>query len=208
MPDFCAAYGCSNERSLQTRTRGVTFHKFPKSRERRRHWELALRRDDFVANDRSLLCSDHFHREDFDRTGQTVRLKAGAVPKIFNFPAHLQWPIATRSTAASRRAEENLPEVQQDDPPPDVEPPPDVAATGEKQPSRKREASDHLYALPSCPKALKAKLDAALKTVRKLQREKSNALARERRMRKNMNALLEELKDKNRINEELKDKLE
>ncbi|KAK1902453.1 THAP domain containing protein 7 [Dissostichus eleginoides] len=26
MPDFCAAYGCSNHRSLETRTRGITFH--------------------------------------------------------------------------------------------------------------------------------------------------------------------------------------
>ncbi|KAM3605598.1 uncharacterized protein V6R79_001603 [Siganus canaliculatus] len=203
MPDFCAAYGCSNERSLQTRSRGITFHKFPKSRERRRQWELALKRDGFAANDRSLLCSEHFRNEDFDRTGQTVRLKAGAVPQIFNFPAHLQRPIATRNTTASRKAEENLPmDLHQDDPPPDD------AATGERSKNRKRKATDHMYALPSCPKAVKAKLDAALKTVRKLQREKSNALARERRAKKNMHALLQELKDKNLINEELKDKLE
>ena len=26
MPDFCAAYGCSNRRCLDTRTRGITFH--------------------------------------------------------------------------------------------------------------------------------------------------------------------------------------
>uniref|UniRef100_A0A3Q1GDW0 THAP-type domain-containing protein n=1 Tax=Acanthochromis polyacanthus TaxID=80966 RepID=A0A3Q1GDW0_9TELE len=74
--------------------------------------------------------------------------------------------------------------------------------------SLKRKAPDHLYALPSCPKAIKAKLDAALATVWKLQREKSNALARERRAKKNKHALLEELKEKNLINEELKEKLE
>ncbi|XP_062422236.1 uncharacterized protein LOC119220563 isoform X1 [Pungitius pungitius] len=56
--------------------------------------------------------------------------------------------------------------------------------------------------------ALKAKLDAAMATVRKLWREKSNALARVRRAKKNMKALLEELKAKNLINEELYDKLE
>ncbi|KAF3842653.1 hypothetical protein F7725_001502, partial [Dissostichus mawsoni] len=91
MPDFCAAYGCSNHRSLETRTRGITFHVFPKTGERRRRqWEVALRRDGFVSSGRTLLCSEHFRSEDFDRTGQTVRLKDGVVPTIFNFPAHLQ----------------------------------------------------------------------------------------------------------------------
>ena len=83
------------------------------------------------------------------------------------------------------------------------------AATGERRKALKRKAPpDHLYALPSCRKALKAKLDAALATVRKLRREKSNALARERRAKKNMHALLDELKERNLINEELKEKLE
>ncbi|KAK5933902.1 hypothetical protein CgunFtcFv8_014347 [Champsocephalus gunnari] len=65
MPDFCAAYGCSNHRSLETRTRGITFHVFPKTKERRRQWELALRRDGFVSCDRTLLCSEHFRSEEF-----------------------------------------------------------------------------------------------------------------------------------------------
>lgn len=68
----------------------LTFLRFPKSGERRRQWEIAARRAGFVACDRSMLCSEHFKREDFDRTGQTVRLKAGAVPSIFSFPKHLQ----------------------------------------------------------------------------------------------------------------------
>ncbi|XP_077391094.1 THAP domain-containing protein 6-like [Festucalex cinctus] len=203
MPDFCAAYGCANERSLQTRSRGITFHKFPKGIERRRQWELALRREGFIANDRSLLCSEHFVGEDFDRTGQTVRLKAGSLPQIFNFPSHLQKLVATRKSTAARRAEEILPMVLQNEPPSDDQ----HAATGERQQSRKT-ATDHLYALPSCPKALKAKLDAAMKTVRKLQRQKCNAFMRERRAKKNMHALLEQLEDKRLINEELTDKLE
>ncbi|XP_028979362.2 uncharacterized protein LOC114840356 isoform X3 [Esox lucius] len=74
--------------------------------------------------------------------------------------------------------------------------------------SRKRQATDHLYSLPACPKAIKAKLEKASARVRKLQREKSNSLRREKRAKMNMQALLEELKEKNLINEELKDNLE
>ncbi|XP_058622508.1 THAP domain-containing protein 6-like isoform X2 [Onychostoma macrolepis] len=200
MPDFCAAYGCSNERGIETRARGITFHLFPKTGQIRRQWELALRRDGFVASKRTLLCSEHFRSEDFDRTGQTVRLKGGVVPSIFDFPAHLQRLVATRSTTTSRRAEDNLPmDLSQDVPQPDV---------GERSLNRKRQATDHLYSLPACPKAIKAKLEKASVRVRKLQREKSNALRREKRAKMNMQALLEELKEKNLINEELKDNLE
>lgn len=81
-------------------------------------------------------------------------------------------------------------------------------ATGEQGKSLQLEASDHSYALPANPKVIKAKLSAASARVKKLHREKMNALARERRAKKNMQALLEELNDKNLLNEELKDKLE
>ncbi|XP_072554127.1 THAP domain-containing protein 6-like [Paramormyrops kingsleyae] len=171
MPDFCAAYGCCNHRCLETRTRGITFHLFPKSRERRRKWEVALRRDGFAATDRTLICSEHFKTEDFDRTGQTVRIKDGVVPSIFSFPAYLQRSVAIRSTTTSRQLEDNLP-------------------------------------MDLMPDAIKAKLQQALVRQRKLQREKSNALRREKRAKNNMQALLEELKEKNLINEELKDRLE
>uniref|UniRef100_A0A8C9XEW3 THAP-type domain-containing protein n=1 Tax=Sander lucioperca TaxID=283035 RepID=A0A8C9XEW3_SANLU len=122
------------------------FLRFPKTGKMRRQWELALRRDGFVVSDRTLLCSEHFKSEDFDRTGQNVRLKDGVVPTIFNFPAHLQRVCVSLTNNNSR--------------------------------------------------------------LRKLQREKSNALRREKRAKMNMQALLEELKEKNLINEELKDNLE
>ncbi|XP_039641835.1 THAP domain-containing protein 6-like isoform X2 [Perca fluviatilis] len=125
--------------------KGITFHLFPKTEKMRRQWELALRRDGFVASDRTPLCSEHFRSEDFDRTGQNVRLKDGAVPTIFNFPAHLQRLVATRSTTTSRRAEDNLPMDLSHN-----APRPDVGATGERSLSCKRQATDHLYALPAC----------------------------------------------------------
>ncbi|KAL1006953.1 hypothetical protein UPYG_G00079590, partial [Umbra pygmaea] len=156
-------------RSLKARACGITFHLFPKTRKMRREWELALRRDSFVASDRTLLCSEHFRSEDFDRTGQNVRLKDGVVPNIFNFPAHLQRLVATRSTTTSRRVEDNLRmDLSQDVPQPDV--------------------------------AIKARLEEASASEWKLQREKSNALRREKRAKMNMQVLLEELKEKNLIN--------
>uniref|UniRef100_A0A3Q2PUQ3 THAP-type domain-containing protein n=1 Tax=Fundulus heteroclitus TaxID=8078 RepID=A0A3Q2PUQ3_FUNHE len=90
MPDFCLAYGCTNKRALQTRSRGITFHKFPKDTTLRKKWELAVRRDGFVATNHSMLCSEHFKEEDFDRTGQIVRLRLNVIPSIFNFPTSLQ----------------------------------------------------------------------------------------------------------------------
>ncbi|CAL8282354.1 unnamed protein product [Arctogadus glacialis] len=114
-------------------------------------WEIALRRDGFAASDRTLLCSDHFRSEDFDRMGQN-------------------------------------------------------GATGERRLSRKQQATDHLYALPACPTpAMKPKLEEASARVRKVQREKINGFRRENRAKNNIQAVLEELKDKNLINEELKD---
>ncbi|RXN16700.1 THAP domain-containing 6-like isoform X1 [Labeo rohita] len=175
--------------------------RFPKSRERRRKWEVALRRDGFVATDRTLICSEHFKTEDFDRTGQTVRIKDGAI--------HFQLPstsskVAIRSTTTSRQLEDNLPMDLMPD-----------GATAERRVrrlrhkrERKMQATEHLYALPASPKAIKAKFEQASVRLRKLQREKSNALRREKRAKNNMQALLEELKEKNLINEELKDRLE
>ncbi|CAL8391651.1 unnamed protein product [Arctogadus glacialis] len=131
--------------------------------------------------------------------GQNVRLKDGVVPTLFNFPAHLQSSVATRSTTTAKRAEDNLA----------MDLMPGVGATGERRLSRKRQATDdHLYALPVCPTAMKAKLEEASARVRKLQREKINGFRRENRAKNNMQAVLEELKEKNLINEELKDKLE
>ncbi|KAL2091657.1 hypothetical protein ACEWY4_013920 [Coilia grayii] len=184
MPDFCAAFGCSNRRCLESRVRGITFHQFPKCRERRRRWEIALRRKGFVASDRALICSAHFRDEDFDRTGQTVRLKDGVVPTIFNFPAHLQ-RVSVSLTKSNLRS----------------------VGKGFRG-KCKRHATDHSYALLASPKALKAKLDEMSVRVSKVHGENSNALRREKRAKNNMQAFLEELREKNLINEELKYQLE
>lgn len=67
---------------------------------------------------------------------------------------------------------------------------------------------DHSYALPASPARLKARLGEALARVESLEREKRNSMLRERRAKKNVLALLEDLREKNLMNEELSDRLE
>uniref|UniRef100_A0A3P8UDK3 THAP-type domain-containing protein n=1 Tax=Amphiprion percula TaxID=161767 RepID=A0A3P8UDK3_AMPPE len=56
---------------------------------KRQIWTVALRRRDFEPNDRSVVCSHHFKSEDFDRTGQTTRLREGVIPSVFIFTNQL-----------------------------------------------------------------------------------------------------------------------
>ncbi|XP_036938347.1 THAP domain-containing protein 6-like [Acanthopagrus latus] len=192
MPVFCAAYGCNNRRSVLTKSRGITFHKFPSDKGLRRQWEAALRREGFVASESSKLCSEHFKPGDFDRTGQIVRLRDGTTPSVFNLPCHPQRPVGTRNTNTSREAEESQP-LDLSLRVPESEPQPN---------------DDHSYALPDSPSHLKARLSEALARVQSLEREKENAIARERRAKKTVKSLLEDLREKNLINEELKERLD
>ncbi|KAK0147105.1 THAP domain-containing protein 6 [Merluccius polli] len=74
MPGWCSAYSCSNERTVENRNRGITFHKFPKDKDVRKKWEVALRREGFTASDYSIVCSsEHFKQADFDRMGPLAR---------------------------------------------------------------------------------------------------------------------------------------
>ncbi|XP_041634796.1 THAP domain-containing protein 3-like isoform X1 [Cheilinus undulatus] len=86
MPHFCAAFGCANERNSKTKQRGITFHRFPKAKDKREAWKAALRRANFEPSNHSVLCSSHFKPEDFDMTGQTTRLREGVIPSVFKFP--------------------------------------------------------------------------------------------------------------------------
>ncbi|XP_061528062.1 THAP domain-containing protein 6 isoform X1 [Phycodurus eques] len=200
MPDSCAAWGCTNRRTVQSKSQGITFHRFPKENDLRRQWEVAARRRGFSATKSSVLCSEHFKPEDIDATGQTVRIREGAKPSVFSFQSPLQKPLFTRTTQTSKKAQESLTSgtsrnVRQTEPPPPPPspPPPDV---------------DHCYALPASPADLKARLMDALARVESLERELRNMKDRERRAKNTVFGLLEDLRGKNLINEELKDKLD
>ncbi|XP_056145806.1 uncharacterized protein LOC130121000 [Lampris incognitus] len=108
MPQACAAFGCSNRRNVKNRQRGITFHKFPKNPGLRKAWAIAVRRKDFEPTNATVLCSCHFKAEDFDRTGQTVRVKECVIPSVFtSFPDHLnKVPNKARSTRTSTQAGE------------------------------------------------------------------------------------------------------
>ncbi|XP_049918037.1 THAP domain-containing protein 6-like [Epinephelus moara] len=191
MPEHCAAYSCSNRRTIENRARGITFHKFPKVKDVRKKWEVALRREGFTASDSSVLCSEHLKQDDFDRTGQIVRLRDGVIPSIFSLPVHLQRVEKGRTTSTSRRTEESLSVASQDAP---------ETATSHPQPQPN---DDHGYALPTSPTSLKTRLNEALARVESLEREKKNAMAREKRAKTTVKSLLGDLREKNLINEEL-----
>ncbi|CAJ1059827.1 THAP domain-containing protein 6-like [Xyrichtys novacula] len=196
MPEHCAAYSCATRRTAESRARGITFHRFPKDKNLRKKWEIAVRREKFTARDSSVLCSQHFKEADFDRTGQVVRIRDGVIPSVFKFPGHLQRPEKSRNTSASRKSEASLSETPQDN---------SVASTSH---SESQPEDDHSYVMPSSPTALKARLTGALERVDKLEREKKNAKAREKRAKTTVKSLLSQLCEKNLINEELKDRLE
>ncbi|CAG5929592.1 unnamed protein product [Menidia menidia] len=147
MPHSCAAWKCTNRFTVETRSHGLTFHRFPKDIEQRRVWETAVRRAGFSATPSSMLCSEHFRPEDFDRTGQTVRIRAGAVPSVIRVRAHNHRPVVTRTSQTSKKAQETLPDCSQRVQEAEPLPPPNV---------------DHSYALPSSHEDLKARLREAL----------------------------------------------
>lgn len=188
MPVSCSAYGCKNKRTVLSKHRGITFHQFPKNPALRKAWILAFRRMDFKPSNKTVLCSDHFTEADFDRTGQTVRLREGVIPSVFSsFPNHLKRrPVKARSTQTSKRALEPI--IDHVPVPKCPEPP-------------KPSVSDHHYALD--PSQVKQKLTEAQARIKELERQLRNAKDRERRQKEVLKSLLERLDTGGMIYEEI-----
>uniref|UniRef100_A0A3Q4BFB2 THAP-type domain-containing protein n=1 Tax=Mola mola TaxID=94237 RepID=A0A3Q4BFB2_MOLML len=188
MPHSCSASGCKHRCTVETRARRISFHKFPKDKVLRKQWEVSLRRKGFTASQSSRLCSEHFREEDFDRTGQTIRLRDGAVPSLFSFSPHPQKVCPDKSNRMIRRAS--------------------LARLDGIIYFHPCFREDHSYALPTSPADLKSKLWDALARVESLEREMGNAKDRERRAKNAVCGLLEDPKVKSIINKELKKRLE
>ncbi|GBO03048.1 hypothetical protein AVEN_38552-1 [Araneus ventricosus] len=77
---YCCAFNC---KELFKKGGPVTFHSFPKDPERRKLWEVKIKRVNFKATQHSKICSKHFTPGSFDSTkfGGTW-LKPDAVPQI------------------------------------------------------------------------------------------------------------------------------
>ncbi|XP_075749061.1 uncharacterized protein LOC119172119 isoform X3 [Rhipicephalus microplus] len=70
---------------------------FPKAAAVREAWARAVNRwDGWTPKDGDRLCSMHFTAECFDKTGQTVRIRAGSLPTLFP-TAHKTHSRATRA---------------------------------------------------------------------------------------------------------------
>ncbi|XP_076135712.1 THAP domain-containing protein 2-like [Alosa pseudoharengus] len=215
MPDFCASYGCSNERNKKTKQQGITFHRFPRDKQRRQSWAIALRREGFEPKDRTVLCSCHFRPEDFDKSGQTVRLRQGAIPSIFKFPDHLsKQPSSSRLTRTSNKATES-PQPWSNTPVRGFVGPDlihqlisvsEVIYPHWMLGGLRNIFQDHQYALD--PVKAKEKLIVYQENVEKLRRDLRNAKDRERRQKKTVSSLLEDLKKNKMLTEELEQKLD
>ncbi|XP_054716841.1 THAP domain-containing protein 1-like [Uloborus diversus] len=99
----CSAYNCSYKHTNRKNS-GKTVHLFPFSRpEILKRWILNVRRKDWYPSRRSVLCSDHFEPDAFDRSGLIVRMKPDAVPTIFAFPPHLVKECKKRKSQESKK---------------------------------------------------------------------------------------------------------
>ncbi|XP_028842824.1 uncharacterized protein LOC114794441 isoform X2 [Denticeps clupeoides] len=95
----CAVLTCHYKRKKETKQAGITFHMFPKNASLRQKWtEFAQREKGWSPKNWDVICSLHFLPQDFDRTGQTVRLRTNVVPSIF-----LDGPISTCKKAGQKK---------------------------------------------------------------------------------------------------------
>ncbi|XP_041101022.1 THAP domain-containing protein 6-like [Polyodon spathula] len=175
----CCAVICSNRQTTENKDNGVTFHRVPKNKQQRKLWVQALCRIDLSTGQLweptnfSYICSQHFRPGDFDRTGQTVRLRKNVVPSVFLFPSNFQpKPVKKRTTNTSQRKLAS-----------DVE----VPCSKDKKSLENLDSSiaqtialDHSYVITDSPRDLKRKLDDLIEQAEDLQQQLYNATHREK----------------------------
>ncbi|XP_077371387.1 THAP domain-containing protein 2-like [Festucalex cinctus] len=177
----CVAYNCANKSG---KGYGCTFHRFPKDEKMCNEWVQALRRKNFRAKPGvTLICSDHFLDADFDRSGQTTRLKQGVIPSLFKFPARFQKKLSERKPPANTHAT----------PEPDVT----AALMSQIKASNLIISLDHNYCLDISPQKVKRKLNIAMDTILSLKKKLKVTNQRTRRLRTKVKSLTTLLKDMN-----------
>ena len=82
---YCSTLGCINKYTKG----GISFHEFPKDPDVRSYWIEACRRQNWIPKKSSVVCSDHFHKNDYEimKPGKKKpKLKPGAVPSRMKRP--------------------------------------------------------------------------------------------------------------------------
>nr|XP_022344486.1 uncharacterized protein LOC111137338 [Crassostrea virginica] len=60
MVKTCCVYKCNNQFNASAKSKGISFFRFPKDKRKRRAWIKAVNRDEWMPNDHSWICSEHF----------------------------------------------------------------------------------------------------------------------------------------------------
>ncbi|XP_026729835.1 THAP domain-containing protein 2-like [Trichoplusia ni] len=95
----CSVTNCKNTSAKISKNKdGITFHRFPRDKERRKQWELAINREeDWKSTPSSAVCSEHFEAKDFYLTESGLRrLSLYAVPAINISPCQEPEPTISR----------------------------------------------------------------------------------------------------------------
>ncbi|XP_031553671.1 uncharacterized protein LOC116290709 [Actinia tenebrosa] len=133
----CACYGCSNAQySKDGGTSGLSLFKFPQKNPQRDRWCNLIKRqhgrDGFSVNNLTLICEEHFRKEDIYRPpgGTQSRLREGAEPSIFPWKSSEVKPqrrvlvrqtnnpepsVTTESLSVSTKTDVNLDEMEIED---------------------------------------------------------------------------------------------
>ncbi|XP_055995384.1 THAP domain-containing protein 2-like [Ostrea edulis] len=97
MPHHCCVPQCTSD-NRQESCKGLSFHVFPKDKERSKKWLIAIRRDigpEFKRTKGTRVCSLHFEKNAYaPATPYTKlrKLKKDSIPSVFN------WTIAKKPT--------------------------------------------------------------------------------------------------------------
>ncbi|XP_059049810.1 THAP domain-containing protein 2-like [Achroia grisella] len=95
----CAISNCKNSSAKISKNKdGITFHRFPRDKERRQQWEVAVNREqEWSSTTSSAVCSEHFEANDFYLTESGLRrLTVDAVPSINISPCQEPEPTISK----------------------------------------------------------------------------------------------------------------
>ncbi|KAL0831487.1 hypothetical protein ABMA28_002284 [Loxostege sticticalis] len=88
----CVVKWCKNNSTLQNKSQGITFHKFPSGNEKwKDSWIRIIRncrgQEDWSPSTSSVVCSIHFDQNDFYTTSKGRRrlVPYRAVPKLVGY---------------------------------------------------------------------------------------------------------------------------